>query len=67
MAQTNPNWMQAMQEDISSIEKNQTWDLVNLLVGRKAIGTKWVYEVKRKVDGSIDCLKACLVAKGYAQ
>ena len=56
-----------MQEENSSIEKNQTWDLVDLPVGKKASGTKWVYKVKRKADGSIDCLKACLVAKGYAQ
>ena len=66
-AQDDPNWMQAMQEEISSIEKNQTWDLVDLPIGKKAIGTRWVYKVKRKADGCIDCLKACVVAKGCAQ
>ena len=66
-AQDYPNWMQAMQEEISSIEKSQIWDLVDLPIGKKAIGTRWVYKVERKVDGSIDRLKAHLVAKGYAQ
>ena len=35
--------------------------------GKNAIGTKWVYKIKRKSDGSIDRYKARLVAKGYAQ
>ena len=35
--------------------------------GKKAIGTKWVYKLKRKRDGSFDHYKARLVAKGYAQ
>ena len=55
--------MQAMHDEISSIEMNCTLDLVELPNGKKAIGTKWVYKVKRKVDGLIDYLKAQLVAK----
>ena len=47
--------------------KNDTWLLVDLPVGKKAIGTKWVYKLKRKLDGSVDRYKARLVAKGYAQ
>lgn len=31
------------------------------------VGSKWVYKVKRKVDGSIERLKVRLVAKGYTQ
>ena len=53
-AQVDPNWMQAMHDEISSIEKNCTWDLVKLPIGKKAIGTKWVYKMKIKDDGSID-------------
>uniref|UniRef100_A0A2N9IVG1 CCHC-type domain-containing protein n=1 Tax=Fagus sylvatica TaxID=28930 RepID=A0A2N9IVG1_FAGSY len=60
-------WMTAMQEEMSSMDKNNVWELVDLLPGRKTIGNKWVLKVKRKADGSIDRYKARLVAKGYTQ
>ena len=52
---------------MSSMDKNNVWELLNLLPGCKTIGNKWVLKVKRKVDGSIDRFKAHLVAKGYTQ
>ncbi|MCO5596690.1 hypothetical protein L7F22_050758 [Adiantum nelumboides] len=60
-------WKDAMQQEIDSIHKNHTWDLVDLPTGKKPIGTKWVFKVKRKQDGTVDRYKARLVAKGYAQ
>ena len=60
-------WKEAMQQEIDSIHKNHTWDLVDLPEGKKPIGTKWVFKVKRKSDGQIDRYKAQLVVKGYAQ
>ena len=42
-----------------------TWCL--LPTGEKAIGRRWVFVVKFYPDGSVARLKACLVAKGYAQ
>ncbi|MCO5572616.1 hypothetical protein L7F22_026374 [Adiantum nelumboides] len=56
-----------MQQEIESIHTNHTWDLVDLPTGKKPIGTKWVFKVKRKQDGTADMYKARLVAKGYAQ
>ncbi|KAL0293771.1 UNVERIFIED_CONTAM: Retrovirus-related Pol polyprotein from transposon TNT 1-94 [Sesamum calycinum] len=65
-AVTSPNaneWITAMKEEMSSMGKNNVWELVDLPTGRKTIGNKWVLKVKRKADGSIDKFKARLVAK----
>lgn len=56
-----------MDEELKSIYKNNTWDIVLLPPGRIAIATKWIYKVKHNADGSISKLKARLVAKGYQQ
>ncbi|KAL0293569.1 UNVERIFIED_CONTAM: Retrovirus-related Pol polyprotein from transposon TNT 1-94 [Sesamum angustifolium] len=52
---------------MSSMAKNNVWELVDLPTGRKTIGNKWVLKVKCEADGSIDKFKARLVAKGYTQ
>ena len=66
-ASKHVEWMSAMQEDIKMIKKNDTWELVERLPHRKVIGVKWVYKIKLNSDGSINKLKARLVAKDYAQ
>jgi hypothetical protein len=47
--------------------ENGTWELVQLPAGRKAIGSKWVFKIKRNADGSVDRYKARLVAQGFSQ
>ena len=37
-------WKQAMQNELDSIRKHETWDLVPLPKGRKALPCKWVYK-----------------------
>lgn len=64
-AKESKEWREACEEEISSITKNKTWNLVELLSGAKAIGLKWVFKIKRNSDGSINKFKARLVAKGY--
>lgn len=56
-----------MDEEIDSIEKNQTWELVNLPQGKEVIGVKWVYKTKLNANGDVQKHKARLVAKGYSQ
>ena len=56
-----------MQEELQSIEANNTWELVPRPSHRKIIGVKWIYEAKFHYDGSLDKYKACLVARGYVQ
>jgi hypothetical protein len=55
----------AMEQEIHAIHKNQTWQLVDLPLGRKPITIKWVYKVKTHVKGIIAKLKANLMAKSF--
>ena len=57
-------WVDACKDEIFSIEKNNTWNLVELPDGIKPIGLKWVFKIKRNADGTISKYKARLVAKG---
>jgi hypothetical protein len=66
-AEHNPSWRKAMMEEMDSIEENGTWSLVDLPLGRKPIGVKWVFKVKRDEHRVMSNHKACLVVKGYAQ
>lgn len=47
--------------------ENDTWDLVELLEGREAIGSKWVVKVKRDSEGRVEHFKGRLVAKEFSQ
>ena len=66
-AYTNLLWLQAMIEELQSLEKTHTWDLVDLPRDKSIIGCKWVYKIKTKSDGTIEWYKARFVAKGHAQ
>ena len=55
-----------LSEEMATIVKNKTWELVDLPKGKEIIGLKWVYKAKYKEDGSIQKHKARLVAKGYS-
>lgn len=63
----HPGWKRAMDDELASIYKNGTWDIVSLPHDRQAITTKWIYRVKTNADGSTAKLKARLVAKGFQQ
>lgn len=60
-------WLIAMKEELQSIKDNSTWSVVDLPQGRKAIGSKWVYKLKRDSSGNIAKYKARLVAQGFTQ
>ncbi|BBG96485.1 hypothetical protein Prudu_005301 [Prunus dulcis] len=56
-----------MEDEITMIEKNNTWELVDRPFDKPIIGVKWVYKTKLNLDGSVQKNKARLVAKGYSQ
>ena len=60
-------WKEAMEEEISAILKNKTWTVVKPQGNIKPIGVKWVFRVKKDIEGRILRHKARLVVKGYAQ
>ncbi|KAG8500272.1 hypothetical protein CXB51_004359 [Gossypium anomalum] len=61
-------WMFAMQEEMESLHKNKTWDLVKLPKGKKVVRCKWVFKKKEGTLGVEEPrYKARLVAKGYSQ
>ena len=60
-------WKNAADDEYQSLLKNDTWELVDLPPGKNVIGCKWVFKLKKNVDGSISRYKARLVAQGYSQ
>jgi hypothetical protein len=60
-------WHHAMQEEYDALIKNKTWHLVPPSSGNNLIDCKWVYRIKKNVDGTIQRYKARLVAKGFKQ
>ena len=54
-------------EEFSSLQKSNTWELMDLPPGRKLVQCKWVYKTKFSTDCSPMKYKARLVAKGYSQ
>ncbi|KAL0282449.1 UNVERIFIED_CONTAM: Retrovirus-related Pol polyprotein from transposon RE2 [Sesamum angustifolium] len=66
-ASKDDKWVEAMNQELTALEKNDTWDLVELPPGKKAIGSRWVFKLKLNPDGSVQRHKARLVAKGYNQ
>ncbi|GJW58994.1 retrovirus-related pol polyprotein from transposon TNT 1-94 [Tanacetum coccineum] len=63
----DPFWQGAMAEELTTLHQTHTWDVVPLPIGKRAIGSRWVYKIKIKSDGSVERYKARLVAKGYSQ
>jgi len=60
-------WQQAMQDEIRALQSNGTWTLVPYCSSMNVVGSRWVYKIKRRADGSIDRYKARLVARGFTQ
>ena len=60
-------WKVAMEKEMKSLDDNDTWELAELPEGHTAVGSKWVYKIKTKADGSIERYKARLVAQGFTQ
>ena len=56
-----------MKEELSQIEKNETWELVPRPINKNVIGAKWVFKNKLDEAGKVTRNKVRLVCEGYAQ
>ena len=56
-----------MVEEYDSIVKNSAWEIVPRLVKKSVVGSRWIYKVKKDVDGSVEKYKATFVAQVFSQ
>ncbi|GJR39760.1 putative ribonuclease H-like domain-containing protein [Tanacetum coccineum] len=63
----DPNWIEAMQEELLQFKLQEVWTLVDLPNRKRVIGTKWVYMNKKDDKGIVIRNKARLVAQGHTQ
>jgi hypothetical protein len=66
-ALSDPNWVNAMHEELENFERNQVWVLVEPPPNCKPIGTKWVWKNKEGENSEVVRNKSRLVAPGYSQ
>jgi hypothetical protein len=52
---------------MDALEKNEAWDLVELPMGSKVVGCKWVSKLKRCLNDKVQWYKERLVENGYPQ
>ncbi|XP_024974698.1 uncharacterized protein LOC112512787 [Cynara cardunculus var. scolymus] len=64
---TDINGINAMNDEMEALHRNNIWVITDLHKGRKPIGCKWIYKIKNKSNEEIEKYKARLVAKGYSQ
>nr|GEV77481.1 retrovirus-related Pol polyprotein from transposon TNT 1-94 [Tanacetum cinerariifolium] len=60
-------WFEAMQDEMSSLHENDTFELVKLPKGKRALKNKWVFKLKTEEHTSRLRYKARLVVKGFSQ
>jgi transposase InsO family protein len=67
MGPDSDKWTDAIDNEMSALNRNETWDIVDKPSDRKVIGSKWVFKIKYDSTGNIEKYKARLVAKGFSQ
>lgn len=60
-------WIIAMKDELASLNQHKTWTLCKLPCDRTAVGSQWVFAIRRDEKGQINRYKARLVAQGYSQ
>ncbi|GKA92007.1 putative ribonuclease H-like domain-containing protein [Tanacetum coccineum] len=63
----DPSWIEVMQEELLQFKLQEVWTLVEFPNGKRAIGTKWVFGIKKDERGIVIKNKARLVDQGYTK
>jgi len=61
------HWMGAIKSEYDSLKRNCVYKWVVLPKGKKELPCKWLFNIKRNLDGSVDRYKARIVAGGHRQ
>ncbi|GJV68730.1 retrovirus-related pol polyprotein from transposon TNT 1-94 [Tanacetum coccineum] len=57
-----------MKEEMNSLKKNHTWELVDQPPGQQLVSYKWLYKIKEGIEGvQKPRYKARMVARGFTQ
>ena len=51
-------WLEAMEDEMKSMNANIVWDQKIISKGAKTVGCKWVYRTKLDSQGNIETYKA---------
>jgi len=60
-------WLDAMNDELNAMSKNNVWTLVDRPPGTRVISSRWVLRVKTTPDGVIERYRARFVARGFTQ
>ena len=60
-------WLSAMEDELSALQEQGTWQIVPRPQGRKIISTKWVLRIKWNPEKTVPLYKARLCARGFTQ
>ena len=69
-AKHRPDWLQweqGIREELATLEKAGTWELVDPPTGANIVGSKWVFHAKKDAAGNVVRHKARLIAQGFSQ
>ena len=61
----NPAWVDSMVEEYDSIIRIFFWEVVPRLADKSVVSYRWIYKVKKAIDGSVEKHKAIFFSRGF--
>ena len=61
------DWKKAMEKELSDLTTQNTWTLTDLPPGKLPLKGRWVFKLKKNLNGDIERYKARWVIKGFLQ